>query len=71
MIRPHDNPQCKECGDELKKHEQASGICWTCSELENNRRYRLAHRLGEYAPDQGELNDHHHKELEQTRPTTL
>jgi len=53
MTHPHDNPCCSQCGDELKKQE--SGVCWTCQELENNRRRRLHLQIGEYAPEHKEV----------------
>lgn len=34
------------CGDEIPFGEEA---CFSCRELENNRRYRQHNRLGEYA----------------------
>jgi hypothetical protein len=35
------NPNCKQCGEPLKNHECDNKICFTCNELENNRRLRL------------------------------
>lgn len=38
---------CKECQDEIKL-DSADELCFTCRELENNRRYRSHNNLGEY-----------------------
>jgi len=51
MINPHHNPTCSGCGDELKIDEQPAGVCFTCSELEKNRRYRQHNGIGEYAAE--------------------
>lgn len=43
-------PKCDQCSDETD-NEPKNGVrlCFTCQELENNRRYRLHNNLGEYA----------------------
>ena len=41
-------PNCKECGDPVTSEDHGD-LCFFCRELENNRRYRLHHRIAEYA----------------------
>lgn len=47
--RQVENAKCSSCGDEIT--DGTSGLCFTCCELENNRRYRLHHSIGEYAKE--------------------
>ncbi|HEV2692074.1 MAG TPA: hypothetical protein VG347_04190 [Verrucomicrobiae bacterium] len=45
---------CPQCQDELEQGRIYAGLCGWCNELENNRRYRQHHKLGEYAPEPDE-----------------
>lgn len=38
----------RDCGEMVK---DGGKVCFYCRELENNRRYRQHHGLGEYAPE--------------------
>lgn len=50
--------KCKTCGDPLKKHEAEQGFCFTCQELEDNRRRRLHNDPSQHAPEQQKQSKH-------------